>query len=78
VIGEAIVSGRYKVGESLPAEPLLCDALGVSRTVVRESVKSLIAKGLLSSGPRSARECSRRTTGTGSTRTSWPGIRGWA
>ncbi len=52
VIGEAIVSGRYKVGESLPAEPLLCDALGVSRTVVRESVKSLIAKGLLSSGPK--------------------------
>jgi DNA-binding FadR family transcriptional regulator len=51
-IGEAIVAGRYKVGESLPAEPLLCEALGISRTVVRESVKSLIAKGLLSSGPR--------------------------
>jgi DNA-binding FadR family transcriptional regulator len=31
---------------------MLCDALGVSRTVVREAVKSLIAKGLLVTGPK--------------------------
>jgi DNA-binding FadR family transcriptional regulator len=51
-IGEAIVSGRYPVGSSLPPEPVLCHELGVSRTVVRESVKSLIAKGLITTGPK--------------------------
>jgi DNA-binding FadR family transcriptional regulator len=52
LLGEAIVSGRYAVGASLPPEPLLCIELGVSRTVVREAVKSLIAKGLVSTGPK--------------------------
>jgi DNA-binding FadR family transcriptional regulator len=51
-IGEAIVAGRYAVGATLPAEPLLCNELGVSRTVVREAVKSLAAKGLLVAGPK--------------------------
>ena len=51
-LGEAIVAGRYGVGASLPAEPVLCSELGVSRTVVREAVKSLIAKGLISTGPK--------------------------
>jgi DNA-binding FadR family transcriptional regulator len=51
-IGEAIVAGRYAVGATLPAEPLLCEELGVSRTVVREAVKSLAAKGLLVAGPK--------------------------
>jgi DNA-binding FadR family transcriptional regulator len=52
LLGEAIVTGRYPVGTSLPPEPSLCDELGVSRTVIREAVKSLIAKGLLSTGPK--------------------------
>ena len=52
LLGEAIVMGRYPVGSSLPPEPLLCEELGVSRTVVREAVKSLIAKGLLVTGPK--------------------------
>jgi DNA-binding FadR family transcriptional regulator len=52
LLGEAIVSGGYAVGVSLPPEPLLCSELGVSRTVVREAVKSLIAKGLVSTGPK--------------------------
>jgi len=51
-IGEAIVAGRYAIGGTLPAEPLLCDEFGVSRTVVREAVKSLAAKGLLVAGPK--------------------------
>ena len=46
LLGEAIVTGRYPVGSTLPPEPLLCEELGVSRTVIREAVKSLIAKGL--------------------------------
>lgn len=51
-LGEAIVSGRYAVGASIPPEPVLCQELGVSRTVVREAVKSLIAKGLMTTGPK--------------------------
>ena len=51
-LGEAIVSGRYLPGMSLPPEPLLCGEYGISRTVVREAVKSLVAKGLLITGPK--------------------------
>jgi DNA-binding FadR family transcriptional regulator len=51
-LGEAIVSGRYAAGASIPPEPLLGEELGVSRTVVREAVKSLVAKGLLTTGPK--------------------------
>ncbi len=51
-LGEAIVAGRYAAGASIPPEPLLCEELGVSRTVVREAVKSLVAKGLVSTGPK--------------------------
>ena len=36
----------------MPPEPKLCEELGVSRTVIRESVKSLVAKGLVSTGPK--------------------------
>ena len=51
-LGEAIVGGLHPEGSALPPEPQLCEALGVSRTVVREAVKSLAAKGLLSTGPK--------------------------
>jgi DNA-binding FadR family transcriptional regulator len=51
-LGEAIVAGRYAAGASIPPEPILCEELGVSRTVVREAVKSLSAKGLLTTGPK--------------------------
>jgi DNA-binding FadR family transcriptional regulator len=51
-LGEAIVAGRYPPGGTIPPEPTLCDELGVSRTVVREAVKSLVAKGLVSTGPK--------------------------
>lgn len=52
LLGQAILSGRYAVGTSLPPEPVLCETLGVSRTVVREAIKSLVAKGLISTGPK--------------------------
>ncbi len=51
-LGEAIVAGRYAVGAAMPPEPLLCTELGVSRTVVRESIKSLVAKGMVHTGPK--------------------------
>jgi DNA-binding FadR family transcriptional regulator len=51
-LGMSIVTGHYAVGASLPPEPMLCEEFGVSRTVIREAVKSLIAKGLLVTGPK--------------------------
>ena len=51
-LGEAIVAGRYPPLSVVPPEPTLCEAFGVSRTVVREAVKSLVAKGLLTTGPK--------------------------
>jgi DNA-binding FadR family transcriptional regulator len=51
-LGHAIVSGRYAPGAAIPPEPLLGEQLGVSRTVVREAVKSLVAKGLVTTGPK--------------------------
>ena len=51
-LGGDIVAGRYLPGSAVPPEPTLCEAFGVSRTVVREAVKSLVAKGLLTTGPK--------------------------
>lgn len=52
LLGAAIIGGRYPAGSSIPPEPALGEELGVSRTVVREAVKSLVAKGLVSTGPK--------------------------
>ena len=52
VLGESIVAGQYPVGTSLPPEPQLCENFAVSRTVIRESIKSLVAKGLIVTGPK--------------------------
>ena len=46
------MAGRYPPGSTVPPEPTLCEELGVSRTVVREAVKSLVAKGLVTTGPK--------------------------
>ncbi|MEP7182070.1 MAG: FadR/GntR family transcriptional regulator [Betaproteobacteria bacterium] len=47
-----IVGGRYAPGDTLPIEPALGEELAVSRTVVREALKMLAAKGLVVTGPR--------------------------
>ena len=46
---ELISSGQWKPGYRLPAERELSEAFGVSRTVVREAVKALEARGVLES-----------------------------
>ncbi|WP_020208542.1 FadR/GntR family transcriptional regulator [Gilvimarinus chinensis] len=51
-LGCAIVQGRYPVGDGFPTEAQLCRQYQISRSVVREAVKMLTAKGLLSSRPR--------------------------
>lgn len=51
-IAEWIVRERFKVGAALPVEQSLCDELGVSRSIVREAVKTLAAKGMLEVAPK--------------------------
>ncbi|KPF43771.1 FadR/GntR family transcriptional regulator [Rhizobium sp. AAP43] len=46
-IGLAIVSGEFPVGETLPRDPLLERRFDVSRSVLREAMKTLSAKGLI-------------------------------
>ncbi len=48
-LGRRILAGEVQPGEPLPQEWTLCDQMGVSRTVVREAIKSLAAKGLVDS-----------------------------
>lgn len=51
-IGGAIVRGDFTVGKSLPTEAELSEHYSVSRTVTREAIKMLTAKGLVLSWPR--------------------------
>ena len=44
---DAIVSGRLEPGDALPPEGPLSEQFGVSRTVIRESVKRIEEKGLV-------------------------------
>lgn len=51
-IGSGVVSGRYPVGSTLPNDAELMDRFNVSRTVLREALKTLEAKGLLDARPK--------------------------
>ena len=51
-LGQAIVTGTWQATGAFPIEAELCARFGVSRSVVREAVKMLTAKGLLSARPR--------------------------
>lgn len=51
-LGTAIVTGKYGPHNPLPIEADLCVQLGASRSVLREAIKMLTAKGLVFSRPR--------------------------
>jgi len=51
-LGLRILRGTYPPNEPIPTEPELMDELDVSRTVLREAVKVLAAKGLIESRPK--------------------------
>lgn len=51
-LGKAIISGFYGDHNPVPSEAVLCEELDVSRSAAREAVKSLAAKGLISSRAR--------------------------
>jgi GntR family transcriptional repressor for pyruvate dehydrogenase complex len=42
-----IADGKYKVGQSLPSEDLLCEQFGVSRVTLREGLKQLRILGVV-------------------------------
>lgn len=46
-VGRAIVAGDMAVGSGLPSDAEMMDRFGVSRTVLREALKTLEAKGLV-------------------------------
>lgn len=51
-LGVAIVTGKYTATNPFPVEADLCTQFGASRSVLREAVKMLTAKGLLGARPR--------------------------
>jgi DNA-binding FadR family transcriptional regulator len=51
-LGAAVVTGVYSADNPIPIEAELCLRYQASRSVVREAVKMLTAKGLLASRPR--------------------------
>jgi DNA-binding FadR family transcriptional regulator len=51
-LGQAVVTGAYSDVDVFPFEAELCKQFHASRTVLREAVKMLTAKGLLSARPR--------------------------
>ncbi|HQD05808.1 MAG TPA: FadR/GntR family transcriptional regulator, partial [Bacillota bacterium] len=48
---EAIVKGRYKVGEKLPSERNLAERFGVNRLAVREALRTLETRGMVKTYP---------------------------
>ena len=51
-LGAAIVQGQYAIDKSFPTEAELSLQFNISRSVTREAVKMLTAKGLIASRPR--------------------------
>ena len=52
-IGISIVRGDIVAGETLPPEMQICEMIDVSRTVVREAIRTLTGKGLVESRAKS-------------------------
>jgi GntR family transcriptional regulator, galactonate operon transcriptional repressor len=51
-LGQRILSGHFPPGAVLPNEGRLCAELEVSRTALREAIRTLSAKGLVETKPR--------------------------
>jgi DNA-binding FadR family transcriptional regulator len=51
-LGAAIVQGQYAIDKPFPTEAELSTQFNISRSVTREAVKMLTAKGLIASRPR--------------------------
>ena len=63
-LAEAIGAGRFRDGDVIPSERGLGDQFGVSRTVIREAIRALIARGVLESEPGRGVRVTRRDATT--------------
>src|ERR1700732_2683505 len=61
-LAEQIISGKLPVGAKLPSEQEMMKGMGVSRTVVREAVAALRARGLVITRQGAGGVVGRRTT----------------
>lgn len=55
---DSILAGRLEAGQRMPSERELVEEFAVSRSVVREAVRSLVARGLVTVHPRSGHRVS--------------------
>jgi len=46
-VTEQVLTGALERGTQLPAERILAEQYGVSRTVIREAIRSLVSKGMM-------------------------------
>lgn len=60
-IGASIVAGRYPVGSILPSDAEMMANFGVSRTVLREALRTLEAKGMVEARPKVGTRVSQRS-----------------
>ena len=72
-LAQRILKGEYAPGAILPGEIELGDQFGVSRTAVREAVKTLTAKGMVLPRRVLVHASCRKQTGTSSIRNCSPG-----
>jgi len=60
-IGHGIVTGKFPVGSTLASDAVMMETYGVSRTVLREALKTLEAKGLVEARPKVGTKVSPRS-----------------
>ncbi|SMQ65723.1 DNA-binding transcriptional regulator, FadR family [Devosia lucknowensis] len=60
-IGHAIVTGTFPIGSVLASDAVMMERYGVSRTVLREALKTLEAKGLVEARPKVGTRVSPRS-----------------
>ena len=51
-LGKRIIGGEFPAGEPLPPQDACCALLGVSRSVLREALRVMAAKGLIEARPK--------------------------
>lgn len=51
-LAQRILANEFAPGSSLPPEPDLCEIFNISRSVVREAIKVLDSKGMVTTRPR--------------------------
>lgn len=60
-IGRGIVTGQFPIGSVLASDAVMMEQYGVSRTVLREAIKTLESKGLVEARPKVGTRVSPRS-----------------